>query len=443
MYYFKSDPRQVPLNPNTWGFFSNKTVSSCDKPNLNTKNTQTAPLILLVNLLMKHGKKTHALRILSKTLYLFKAKISKIKLENNASKDYSKKKPFAYYQKIQYLKKESKNKQLKSNISVPYTNENFSPMISWERDKNSFNPKVDFFGHIKTLNLYSPVFPFFYNKKVFRDFYLSKNFFHGKFLSLNHSKIQPEKEHLRNRESLGVNRGVLYLYPFNLNFMALSEGTVPDKRNTSFLKKTSSNSNCSKKYLWYKTPVKNSSWDLLTVPQKNTFLYCLYKAISNVKPPLECRTKRLGGSNKQIPSQISEKRQWGIAIRWIIEAAKTNFSKKKVETYKKGFRPVVPLQQTTKSSQSFIKLKYPRNIYEKNKYLSQSKEASLQDSSLLELSKAFLKESSSKTKFYRFCFSLAESLEHAYYKKGPAMQKRNLWVEAALNNRAFLRYRWW
>ncbi|HSW44067.1 MAG TPA: 30S ribosomal protein S7 [Phycisphaerae bacterium] len=45
-------------------------------------------------------------------------------------------------------------------------------------------------------------------------------------------------------------------------------------------------------------------------------------AIQNVKPNIEVRSKRVGGSNYQVPIQVNRKRQQSLAIRWILEAAR-------------------------------------------------------------------------------------------------------------------------
>ena len=52
-------------------------------------------------------------------------------------------------------------------------------------------------------------------------------------------------------------------------------------------------------------------------------------ALSNVKPAVEVRSKRVGGANYQVPMQVSSRRQQSLAIRWILEA-----------TRKKGGRPM-------------------------------------------------------------------------------------------------------
>ena len=45
-------------------------------------------------------------------------------------------------------------------------------------------------------------------------------------------------------------------------------------------------------------------------------------AIGNVKPLLEVRSKRVGGSTYQVPMQVSPKRQQSLAFRWILAAAR-------------------------------------------------------------------------------------------------------------------------
>lgn len=51
------------------------------------------------------------------------------------------------------------------------------------------------------------------------------------------------------------------------------------------------------------------------------------KAINNVKPLIEVRSKRIGGASYQVPMQISSKRQQSLAFRWIIQSARTKKGK--------------------------------------------------------------------------------------------------------------------
>jgi small subunit ribosomal protein S7 len=50
-------------------------------------------------------------------------------------------------------------------------------------------------------------------------------------------------------------------------------------------------------------------------------------AINNVKPNIEVRSRRVGGSNYQVPMQVSKKRQQSLAIRWILQAVRAKSGK--------------------------------------------------------------------------------------------------------------------
>ena len=45
-------------------------------------------------------------------------------------------------------------------------------------------------------------------------------------------------------------------------------------------------------------------------------------AVENVKPNLEVRSKRVGGSNYQVPRPVTRKRQQSLSIRWILDAVR-------------------------------------------------------------------------------------------------------------------------
>ena len=46
------------------------------------------------------------------------------------------------------------------------------------------------------------------------------------------------------------------------------------------------------------------------------------KAIENVKPFVEVRSKRVGGANYQVPIPVNKKRQQSLSFRWIIQATR-------------------------------------------------------------------------------------------------------------------------
>lgn len=48
----------------------------------------------------------------------------------------------------------------------------------------------------------------------------------------------------------------------------------------------------------------------------------LEKAIENVKPKVEVRSRRVGGSNFQVPVPVTENRQIALAFRWILDSAR-------------------------------------------------------------------------------------------------------------------------
>lgn len=46
------------------------------------------------------------------------------------------------------------------------------------------------------------------------------------------------------------------------------------------------------------------------------------QAIGNLKPRIEVRSKRVGGTNYQVPMQVNAKRQLSLAFRWLRDAAR-------------------------------------------------------------------------------------------------------------------------
>ena len=60
--------------------------------------------------------------------------------------------------------------------------------------------------------------------------------------------------------------------------------------------------------------------------QKNG-LELFYKALDNVKPILEVKSRRVGGATYQVPVEVNESRRQALAIRWIIGFAKARNDK--------------------------------------------------------------------------------------------------------------------
>jgi small subunit ribosomal protein S7 len=51
------------------------------------------------------------------------------------------------------------------------------------------------------------------------------------------------------------------------------------------------------------------------------------QAVENVKPPVELRSRRVGGATYQVPMQVSPKRKQSLSFRWIIGAARSKAGK--------------------------------------------------------------------------------------------------------------------
>ena len=45
-------------------------------------------------------------------------------------------------------------------------------------------------------------------------------------------------------------------------------------------------------------------------------------ALDNIRPSIEVRSRRVGGANYQVPTQVNSKRQQALSIRWLLEACR-------------------------------------------------------------------------------------------------------------------------
>ncbi len=55
------------------------------------------------------------------------------------------------------------------------------------------------------------------------------------------------------------------------------------------------------------------------------------KALDNVRPTLEVKTRRVGGANYQVPVEVNKNRQTSLSLRWIIGYARERGEKSMVE----------------------------------------------------------------------------------------------------------------
>ena len=62
--------------------------------------------------------------------------------------------------------------------------------------------------------------------------------------------------------------------------------------------------------------------DKLQKKSKEESIKIFNTAISNIKPTIEVRSRRVGGATYQVPVEVKQKRSQALAIRWLIGAAK-------------------------------------------------------------------------------------------------------------------------
>lgn len=65
------------------------------------------------------------------------------------------------------------------------------------------------------------------------------------------------------------------------------------------------------------------AFDIISETTKDDPIKVFEKAIANVKPRLEVRSRRVGGSNYQVPVEVRPERSQALAYRWLILSART------------------------------------------------------------------------------------------------------------------------
>ena len=57
----------------------------------------------------------------------------------------------------------------------------------------------------------------------------------------------------------------------------------------------------------------------------------LKKALDNIRPSLEVRSRRVGGATYQVPVEVRTERRQALAIRWLIQAARSRNDRTMIE----------------------------------------------------------------------------------------------------------------
>ncbi len=73
--------------------------------------------------------------------------------------------------------------------------------------------------------------------------------------------------------------------------------------------------------------IVNSVIEELKLKKKEDPVKIFVKAVNNVKPLLETRSRRVGGATYQVPVEVRENRQIALAFRWLLLAAKARSEK--------------------------------------------------------------------------------------------------------------------
>ena len=73
------------------------------------------------------------------------------------------------------------------------------------------------------------------------------------------------------------------------------------------------------------------AFDLIKQRANDDPLKVFKKAVDNVKPALEVKSRRVGGANYQVPVEVNRNRQTSLSLRWIIGYARDRGEKSMVE----------------------------------------------------------------------------------------------------------------
>ncbi|MDO8493911.1 MAG: 30S ribosomal protein S7 [Deltaproteobacteria bacterium] len=70
------------------------------------------------------------------------------------------------------------------------------------------------------------------------------------------------------------------------------------------------------------TTIVYSALDAVKETKKEEPLAIFKKALENIKPIMEVRSRRIGGANYQVPIEVRPTRKLSLGLKWLIEAAR-------------------------------------------------------------------------------------------------------------------------
>jgi small subunit ribosomal protein S7 len=71
--------------------------------------------------------------------------------------------------------------------------------------------------------------------------------------------------------------------------------------------------------------------DIMATKSGDDALTALKRAVDNVKPPLEVKSRRVGGATYQVPVEVRPRRATTLAIRWLVDFARARREKTMAE----------------------------------------------------------------------------------------------------------------
>ncbi len=74
-----------------------------------------------------------------------------------------------------------------------------------------------------------------------------------------------------------------------------------------------------------------SAFDIIKERMNDDPLEVFKKAVNNVQPVLEVRSRRVGGSNYQVPTEVRPERRTALAIKWILTYSRDKAGKSMAE----------------------------------------------------------------------------------------------------------------
>ena len=73
------------------------------------------------------------------------------------------------------------------------------------------------------------------------------------------------------------------------------------------------------------------AFDIVKEKTKEEPVTVFEKALENIKPQLEVKSRRVGGSNYQVPIEVSETRSQTLGLRWLVNFARLRGGKSMAE----------------------------------------------------------------------------------------------------------------